>query len=199
VTVLVLAVFLAVSVTAAVRLYRSGPYGRPLADPSTADRTELLYWVVMRDLSEEPPETRRVLAHRLDEEFRAGIDWGVVDEQLDAERRARLWRNVPLLLEPWFMEKVNGYFNESDERRAAYLDKMIDAVAVWAGLDAIRPGAAEGKGGAARSPGLTEMLLGEVEGWKQRAAPGDRQRITEFLAAMQARWLTRDLIGAGKG
>ncbi|MCX7424556.1 MAG: hypothetical protein NTW96_02830 [Planctomycetia bacterium] len=197
-TALAMAVFLAVSVTAAVRLYQSGPYGRRLADPSTADRTELLYWVVTRDLNEETPETRRVLAHRLDEEFRAGIDWGTVGEQLDAERRARLWRNVPLLLEPWFMEKVDGYFNESDERRVAYLDGVIDSVAVWAGMDAILPGVAEEDGATQRPAGLTEMLLDEVGRWQQRSAPPERRRIAEFLAAMQARWLARELIGAGK-
>ena len=197
VTALVLAVFLAVSVTVAVRLYQSGSYGCRLADPSTADRTELLYWVVTRDLNEETPETRRVLAHRLDEEFRAGIDWDAVGEQLDAERRARLWRNVPLLLEPWFMEKVDGYFNESDERRVAYLNEMIDSVAVWAGLDALLPGVAEENGATQRPAGLTEMLLGEVERWQQRSVPERRQRMAEFLAAMRARWLARELIGAG--
>jgi hypothetical protein len=78
------------------------------------------------------------------------------------------------------------------------LDEVIDAVAVWAGLDALLPGVAEEDGATQRPAGLTEMLLDEVGRWQQRSAPPERRRIAEFLAAMQARWLARELIGAGK-
>ena len=188
VTALLLAILLAVAVAAAVRLYQA-----QLPDPSSADRAELLRWLVTRDLNEESPQTRWILAYRLDEEFHEGVDWEQVGGQLNAERRARLWKNVPLLLEPWFMEKVDGYFKQPPPERLAYVDEMIDTVTIWNGLDAIRPDVAEDNPRGAPRPSLTDMLLAEVEGWQHRAAPEQRERIEQFVLAVQTRWLVRRL------
>ncbi|MBN2023656.1 MAG: hypothetical protein JW809_12795 [Pirellulales bacterium] len=164
---------------------------RPLPDPATADRDALFRWLVTRDLSVEPPETRRQLALRLDEECRAGIAWGEIDGQLTPECRQRLWDNVPLLLEPWFFAKVDGYHRAPASARAAYIDGILDTLAKWKGLDGIRP-TADRDG---TPPELKDMLLSGVAAWKSDAGPDEQVKIDEFLFAFQARRLIRRLMG----
>ena len=169
--------------------------GMALPDPADADRDQLLQWLVAGDLSRESRETRKTLACRLEVEFAQGIDFGDSGAELDEARKERLWNNVVLLLGPWFVAKVDGYFQLDPPERPDYVDRLLDTIDVWRGVDAMRPETADGPGpdGADPSGDLMSVLLGQVEQWKETAEPEDRQRTDEFLAALKARWLTRTL------
>jgi hypothetical protein len=167
-----------------------------LPDPATADRDGLLRWLVTRDLGQEPFETRLVLARRLEEEFSGKIDWAAVGRNLDGQRRDRLWDNVLLLLEPWFADKVDGYFRLQEPQRPAYLDQTLQLIENWKGATALSPedSAASPQ---ARRPGLIEVVVERIGRWTESVTPQRRQQVREFLLAVQSRWLQAALLGTG--
>ena len=167
-----------------------------LPDPRTADREDLLRWLVSRDLRRESMETRHALACRFEEEFctacntKADPDWESVEKRLDQSQRQQLWDNLPVVLEPWFLEKTDRYSELPQADRTAYLDRMLDMVAALSGIAVIRPSGNEAEDPSAAG-GLQALLLGQVEQWKQKAEPPQREKIDRFLADMQMRLLLR--------
>ena len=187
---LALAAALGVTVTAAVQIYC---YRLP--DPAAADRDDLLRWLVMRDLCNESINIQRTLASRLEEEFSQDIDWEATASQLDSPQRERLWRNVLVLLEPWFDDKVDGYYALSPAERPAYVDRILTTIGVWSNIESLRADpAADGKPREA-STGLLAVLARKTEQWKQRAEPERRKQMNQFILAVQCRWLVRRISG----
>jgi len=177
----------AVSVTAVAWWYPS-----PLPDPEVADRTELLYWLVTRDLSQELPETRRTLARRLEQEYSEGIDWKTLDRKMSIDHRKQLWANLPVLLEIWFQDRVQGFHARAPEERLAYVDETIDAIALWNGVESLK---VETPGVPSYRSGLLPVLFACIENWKSRAEPPRRDQMARFLTAIQTRWMIRKLSG----
>ena len=177
-----------VAMAAAARWYQSGQ----LADPAVADRPELLRWLVTRDLRSESAETCRTLARRLEDEFCEGIDWDSVGSQLDQGHRKQLWKNIPVLLKPWFMDRVDGFHKCAASQRLVYVDQTIDTITVWSRMDSlfVEPGQA-----GQADCGLLAVLLGQIETWAQDADPKQRGQNGEFLRAVQGRWLVRKVVG----
>ena len=164
-------------------------YSSQLPDPEHADRDELLRWMVTRDLGQESAHTREVLARRLDSEF-VDVDWKGLDGQMSAEHRRQLWENMPLLLEAWFMEKLEVYYRRDASQRQALVDATIDRMVELSGMDCLRE-----KSETQSPPKLKELLIENVEVWKKRAGPEEKQRIGQFFAAIQTRWLIRTFSG----
>jgi hypothetical protein len=175
-----------------------------LPDPATADRDGLLRWLVTRDLAREPSATRLVLARRLEQEFSGKIDWAAVGQNLDGQQRDRLWDNVLLLLEPWFADKVDGYFRLPEPQRPAYVDRTLQLIENWKGATALSPGSrragsADGQesAGTAGPTGLIGLFVERIGHWTESVTPQRRQQVREFLLAVQSRWLQGALLGTG--
>jgi len=164
-----------------------------LPDPAVADREGLLRWLVLRDLEAESLETRRVLAQRLEEEFRGGIDWSTTSDQLSKSQRRRVWVNVLNLLEPWFMAKTDNYYQLTAAERPAYVNRLLDTLGAWRGAAGLVAESTPSDGNAELRPSLFATLLERVEQWKQRAKPEQRQRIEQFVTVVQTQWLLRTL------
>lgn len=181
--VVVAAALLAAGVAAALVVWQ-----HRLPDPATADRDGLFRWLVTRDLSQEPPETQLTLARRLEEEFCGGLDCQSTAESLSEQQRAQLWANVLVLLKPWFLDKVEHYSTLTAAERQAYVDKFIEAVASWQGIEAFCP-AQEKSAGAGGS--LIGVLLQCVEQWKGSAPQPQKDQISAFVAAVKGRFIER--------
>jgi hypothetical protein len=167
-----------------------------LPDPATADREGLLRWLVTQDLSQEPLDTRLTLARRLEQEFGEKIDWAAVGKRLDGPQRDRLWENVALLLEPWFADKVDGYFRLPESGRPAYVDRTIELIDNWKGAVALAADPPAGNP-CAKRPGLLELLAERIGRWMQSVTPHRRDEARQFLLAVQTRWLQGALLGSG--
>jgi hypothetical protein len=183
-TVLAAAALLAV---AAVVAY--GLLWPRLPDPRVADREGLFRWLVLRDLSEESLETQQILAERLEGELQAGLDCRSTTGRLDDAQRQRLWNNILVLLEPWFIGKVDTYYTLPGAERAAYLDQFIAAVSAWQGVDALRPPQADPPQPGPGNGGLIGLLLTRIDQWKAGADGQQKDRIHKFVAATETRWL----------
>jgi hypothetical protein len=180
-----------------------------LPDPATADRDGLLRWLVTQDLGQQPAETLLVLARRLEQEFGGKIDWADVGRSLDGRQKDRLWDNVVLLLEPWFADKVDGYFRLLEPQRPAYIDRTLQLIENWKGATVLSAGSRKagsasrragsaGRQESAGTPGptgLIETLIERIGQWTESATPLRRQQIHEFLLAIQSRWLQGALFG----
>ena len=118
-----------------------------LPHPKDASREQLVHWLVLRDLRGEPEELRLVLVRRLEEEFGEGVDWKGLSGQLSQSQQQRIRENLIVLLRPWFMDKVDGYFSRSGEDRMAYMDRLLDTIVAWRGVDDLPAGGQEGDGG----------------------------------------------------
>jgi len=167
-----------------------------LPDPATADREGLLRWLVTQDLSQEPLDTRLTLARRLEQEFGAKIDWAAVGKRLDGSQKDRLWENVALLLEPWFADKVDGYFRLPESRRTAYVDLTVELIDNWKGAAALAADPSAGDP-CVKRPGLLELLAERIGRWMQSVTPQRRDEARQFLLAVQTRWLQGVLLGSG--
>lgn len=184
-----LATFLAICLVLGIIAGSAWVYSSQLPAPEYANRDELLRWLVTRDLGQESAHTRAVLARRLDDEF-VDVDWEGLGGQMSVEHRRQLWENMPRLLEPWFMDKLDGYDKCDEARREAYVDGIIDRMSQLSGMNCLRE-----NGETKSSPKLSRLLIENAELWKNQAPPKEKQRIGQFLAAIQARWLIRTFCG----
>ena len=184
-----LATFLAICLLLCIIAGSAWVYSSQLPDPEHANRDELLRWLVTRDMGQESVHTRAVLARRLDSEF-VDVDWEGLGEKMSAEHRHQLWKNMPWLLEPWFMDKLDGYDKCNETQRQAYVDGIIDRMSELSGMNCLRE-----KSENNSSPKLTQLLIENVEVWKNQAPPAEKKRIGQFFAAIQTRWLLRSLSG----
>ena len=55
--------------------------------------------------------------------MRRGGNWGADPRSLDAQQREQLEENLTIVLGYWFRDKMNRYFEQRPERRAAWLDR----------------------------------------------------------------------------
>ena len=180
-----LATLLAVGVAAAMPFFRSR-----LPDPAVANRDELLRWLVTRDLAEETPQTRLLLIQRLQQEFHSGVDWDALKRKTNEAQRKRLWSNIPLLLGPWISDNASAYSQLPQAKRLQFIDNVIDSLMTWRGAERLQM-PKDGDAAQSGSGSLMSVLLDQVEECKRKAEPQERKHISQFLAALQFRFLTR--------
>jgi hypothetical protein len=182
---LALAALLAAGVGAGRFLFRPG-----LSDPAVADSDELLRWLVTRDLGQESARTRLVLVQRLEQEFRAGVDWEALNQQMTDAHRKQLWNNIPLLLGPWLSEKASHYSQLPVTQRLKFIDGVIDSLLAWRGADRLQT-AQSSEASSSQSRGVVSVFLEQVEECRRNADVRQREHISQFLAALQLRFLMR--------
>jgi hypothetical protein len=167
------------------------PLLRPrLPDPAVANHDELLRWLVTRNLAEESPETRLVLIRRLEQEYRGGVDWDALNGQTTEAQRKRLCSNIPLLLGPWLSDRASAYSRLPNAERRQFIDGIIDSLLAWRGAGQLQ-GEKDGSAAQSGPAGLLSAILRQVEECRREAEPQQRHRISQFLAALQLRFLTR--------
>lgn len=166
-------------------------YSLRLPDPEHSNRDELVRWMVTRDLGQESVHTREVLAQRFDREF-VGVNWKEFGEQMTVEHRQQLAGNLPLLLKPWFMEKLDTYGQCDESQQLTCIDDTIDRMVELSGINCLLE---EDESETQTSPKITQLLIENVEVWKEQAGSAEKQRIGKFFALVQARWFMRTLSG----
>jgi len=177
---LTLVALLAVVGTAAL------PLVSKLPDPADASREDLLRWVVTQDLNQHSPKTRLVLACRLEQEYRDGVDWQSLEERTTETQRRQIWKNIPLLLEHWLYMKSAAYSGLSSEKRQAFVDDSLDMLSTWRGAEQLCPRQDDSTSGS-----LLSMLVEQVEKHRQNADPQQREQMTQYLLALEMRSLAR--------
>ena len=169
-------------------------YATRLPDPATADREGLVRWLVLRDLDREPAEIRQVLATRFESELAQEFDVSNVRNKLSPQQRERLWANVLVLVEQWYMDHVEGYFACDSAASGAYLDGIIDVIERWKPLASLAPpGEAEPTESGGEEQKFLELLDAQLAQWKEAAPPSQREKIEQFDAALRTRWMLRTL------
>jgi hypothetical protein len=164
-----------------------------LPNPACANRQELFYWLAYKDLSKQSGQIRLILANRLEEECTKGLDWQNVRVQLDETQQNRIWNNMALLLRPWFVEKARSYGKLTIEKRPGYVDRLIDNIAVWRGIENLLPNRTKVSRGEKTYVGLSNLLRNEIDQAQQESDPPDREQIGELWNALKLRWLVRNL------
>jgi hypothetical protein len=158
-----------------------------LPDPAVANREQLFRWIITRDLAKESPETCLVLVQRLEEEFRTGVDWDSMDGHITDAQREQLWKNIPLLFRPWLCEKAKVYARLSAVERSKFMDAIFNTLSAWRGADKLQ--AKPSDNASAQRPNLLSVFFDQVDACKKEAEPDERDRITQFVGALQIRAL----------
>ena len=164
----------------------------PLPDPAVATRHDFFRWLVLRDLSEESMEIRQKILNRVDSEFENAGDLGATIESMEDSHRQMLWHNVTVLLEPWLLGKVEQYSQLPASQKADYIDRFLDRAEQWnkIGSACLQNGAKQGpKGGSSAG----QLIVAQIAQCSNRAVPEQRRQVAAFMAAVQARWLWRQL------
>jgi hypothetical protein len=164
-----------------------------LSDPATADRAELLRWLVVRDLGTETPEIRSTLLRRLQEEAEGDLDPAALRTQLDASQHHRVWANILVLIETWYADKVDRYLVTPAAERPTCLDQTIAEVQAWKNLTSLQPAQDSTQEDTPSEVALLELFAKQVTIWKERASPQRRREIAEFDVALRGRWVLHAL------
>ena len=155
-----------------------------LPHPRDASRDQLVHWLVLRDLRTEPAELRLALVRRLEEEFAENVDWDGVSEQLTQSQQQRVRDNLIVLLRPWFMDKLDGYLSLSMNEKVPYVDKLLDTITAWRGVDTLQTGA-----GTDGKQKLFEIFMQRAVLWQKEAKPLRAEQIGDFMLAIQIRYV----------
>jgi hypothetical protein len=99
-------------------------------------------------------------------------------------------------LEPWFADKVDGYFRLPESRRTAYVDLTVELIDNWKGAAALAADPSAGDP-CVKRPGLLELLAERIGRWMQSVTPQRRDQARQFLLAVQTRWVQGVLLGSG--
>jgi hypothetical protein len=162
-----------------------------LSDPACANRRQLFYWLAYKDLSKQSRQTRLILANRLEQECYKGLDWHSVSVSLDESQQNRVWDNIPLMLRPWLAEKARSYARLTAEKRPDYVDRLIDVITAWRGIEKLLPSQMKLSPGEKTSPGLSNLLCSEIDRIVEESDPPEREQIGELWQALKVRWLLR--------
>ena len=164
-----------------------------LPDPAKANRQELLRWLITKDMAKETPATQLALAGRLEIEFGAGVDWAAFQGKIDAAQRKLLLQNIPAVLRPWMLAKADAYERLSADCRAAFVERLIDTLEVWRGVEKLLPQTAANAQEPATSPKLATIMIREMEQLRKEAPAAQQKQIGELWADIQMRWFLRSI------
>jgi hypothetical protein len=183
ITGLMFAAMVAITLAAAVRVVR-----QPL--PATVPQRDLWAWLTESDIGQESPETRQWLARRVDDELMAHADWPARLNRLDGQKQQLLQANLMQLVEVWYLHKVDQYFDQPEDQRAAFLDRELDKI------DRLTERHSSSRG-LRRSPAVAIFALGAADSrineMVSRAEPQMQPRLREFQVAVRNRILARGL------
>ncbi|MGA2061215.1 MAG: hypothetical protein ABSG67_12085 [Thermoguttaceae bacterium] len=164
-----------------------------LPSPAYANRQELFAWLACKDLSKQSWQNRLILANRLEQECSRGLDWKSLGANLNETQQNRVWGNIPLLLRPWFVEKARSYAVLTAEKRLDYIDRLIDIITAWTGLENLLPNRMNVLPGEKSPSGLSNLLCSEIDRIVEESDPPDCEQINELWKALKVRWLFRIL------
>jgi hypothetical protein len=185
---LALLIFVAAALGGAIPfIYHDLPY------PAKANRQELFRWLIAKDLAQESSSTRLALAQRLESEFASGLDWNSVEAKIDDSQRTLLLKNIPCVLRPWILEKAAAYERLSEDRRRGVLDRLLDTLEVWQGVEKLLPRPTSNAPETAKPSSLTAILLQEMENLQKEVPVAQRKQVDRLWVAMQTRWILRSL------
>src|SRR5262245_27390317 len=94
---------------AGVATWRTRLVWLPLPDPAVADATGVMRWLVLRDLSAEPPSVQVELVSRVEQlldEPESETVAAATTSEIPQAHRQQAERNVELLKELWFYRAV---------------------------------------------------------------------------------------------
>lgn len=172
-----------------------------LPAPEHCSRSQLLRWLVLRDVSAESPPTQLALVDRLAQELLARDDDGLVTASGGANWLVgdQVRQNANLLKQVWFTSRVDRFHALPAAQRPAWLDEQIAIVSAWTMLQQRLSSSEDGSSGnresssAAQDSG-TAAFFADIREWIATAEPAAAARMQQAVNAALVRWLsTQDL------
>ena len=181
-TAAALVLLTAVSLAAAVRTFMLG-----IPDSPNPDRSPLVNLLSTRDVLKQRLDSRRSVSQRLERELRRGTDWLAEVEQLDDAQQAMFVANVGELAKIAFLDRIDGYFSQRDERQKdQYLDRQIADLQGWAAV--LDEGLQRGEKPVV-GPASLAVIFGKISQLHRQADRQQQERIAKFVSALQKRAL----------
>jgi hypothetical protein len=185
---MVLLAALAVPALAAVGFYY---WSNDLPHPSNANRSELMRWLVLREVADQPKEVQVALVDRLQEELLDGLDAQSGSSGLDKSYRRQLDRNLDTLERVWFVERVRQYADVAPAGRNAFLEEQIAVIDAWSSLAG---DASSGKERGGEGSSGASSFFDNIEDWIAAAKGEQRRQMIRGVRDGLVCWLaTRDL------
>ena len=165
-----------------------------LPAPQQSDRDQLLRWLVLREIADQPWDVQVALVDRLEEELAKGLDARSQGETLDDQYARQLASNVKRLKEVWFLSRVEHYSSCALDRRGEFLKHQLAVIASWSQLDVptARNGSHEKEEDDHHQ--TTSRLFADIERWMAQAGPAMSERMSQAVRDGTIIWLsTRSL------
>ena len=158
-----------------------------LPHPSDASPTQLGYWLVLRDMSQQPEDIQLALIDRLIEDptvFSTSNDSSI---QLSDSQEQQLRANIGQLKYTWFQDRVRQYHEAAPADRWGFLESQIDVVEDWATL--MFENAAVLYPDAPSDQDFSKLFFDEVESWLGDTPPEKHPQAYAAVAQGIVCWL----------
>lgn len=164
---------------------------RGLPEPAKANRQELLRWLIAEDLARQTPGTLLTLAERLEAEFGSGVDWAAFQSRLDDSQRRQLLQNIPCVLRPWILKKAETYAQIAADQKIAFLDRLLDTLDLWKGVEKLLPRPEQPGSEPADSSKLATILSREMDSLQKDAPASQQEQVGKLWTDVRLHWLLR--------
>jgi len=166
-------------------------------------RSAVIRWLETSDLATQPMSTRTELAKRIVCSLDEGLQVQSVEKKEPSpEHRQQLRKNSLLLMEAWFRSTAVDYARLKGAACDRYLERQVDRVTHWGILDFLcgnedRDSKDNHKkqSQGTPSPAALQNLLVAANQWIDRAEPPIQAKMKQFLAAIQAKIIQRQIRG----
>jgi hypothetical protein len=160
-----------------------------LPHPSVANLNQIGYWLVLKDMSQQPHEIQIAMVDRVIEESQLLSQQQKTDSIRLTETQAKqLHRNIDQLKFIWFVDRVERYAKLSADNRRQFLIEQIQVVGLCAQLltenqAIIAPGSAE--------VDYSALFFSEIEDWLGRLSGDQHTRAYQAVEDAIACWLSQ--------
>ena len=159
--------------TLAISLIYARFYALP--HPHDANANQIGYWLVLKDLENEPVETQMALVDRLIEDTDLISENSGSGYQLSESQSNQLFENICVLKNCWFLDRVQRHHELSSDRKWDFLCKQIDVVHRWVQLLTDHPELMALCDGSRPQGTASEFFFQEVDQWIADAPPDKKQ------------------------
>lgn len=161
-----------------------------LPHPRSASEQQLSYWLVLRDLDEQPHDVQAALVERLVNNTNAFSSSRDSDVTLSSSQVQQLRENLETLKFVWFQDRVGEYGQRPDVSKWIFLENQIDVVGSWALItmehaDVLYPDAPP-------DTDYSAMMFDEVELWLEKTPAADHAAAYQAVTDAIVCWLGTD-------
>lgn len=167
-----------------------------LPHPREASHSQLMYWVVLRDLDQYDQDVRLALVNRFADEAAEIFEKNVSsDVQLSPAQSQRLLHNIDLLKQVWFEDRISQYCDIRNPQACEfYLQKQIALLDQFGNIAFKHARLLYPDKSSEMMTTISDELLADIDKWLEETPADKKEQTLQAVREATVFWLaTQDL------